>query len=33
MLTEDDLIDMAGWPVLKRARSILSSGAVQSASL
>jgi superfamily II DNA or RNA helicase len=33
VLTEDDLIDMAGWPVLKRARSILSSGAVQSASL
>jgi len=30
-LTEDDLIDMAGWPVLKRARAILASGAVQSA--
>ena len=33
MLTEDDLIDMAGWPVLKRARTLLSSGAVRSASL
>lgn len=31
-LTEDDLIDMAGWPVLKRARALLAAGSVQSAS-
>ena len=32
-LTEDDLIDMAGWPVLKRARAIFAAGSVLSASL
>ncbi|MGI9243429.1 MAG: SNF2-related protein, partial [Verrucomicrobiales bacterium] len=31
-LTEDDLIDMAGWPVLKRARALLAAGSVLSAN-